>query len=414
VIHAFFKLETASGLVLLAATIAALAWANLGAGYDGVWQWPLTVGAFGLALTKPLILWINDFLMAVFFLLVGLELKREMVSGELSSLRQAVAPAGAALGGMIAPAVVFLLLVADPAERPGWAVPMATDIAFALGCLRALGRRAPLGLLVFLTAVAVVDDLGAIVVIALFYTSDVSLPALAAAAALTLALAILNGAGARRPWLYLLVGLPLWVAVLKSGIHATLAGVIVGLAMPADRAGGVSPTERLEHALHPWVAFGIIPLFALANAGVVLDAGALRALGEPLVIGIAAGLFVGKQIGVFGGTWLVVRTGIARLPDGLTWRHIYGAGLLAGIGFTMALFIASLAFAPDPALFARAKIAIVSGSVLSALAGVVVLAGARPAAPPLESQGRRPSNTARRTEKLSAPRTGDRPLHSGL
>jgi NhaA family Na+:H+ antiporter len=251
--------------------------------------------------------------------------------------------------------------------------------------------------------VAVVDDLGAIVVIALFYTADVSRPALAAAAALTLALAILNGAGARRPWLYLLVGLPLWVAVLKSGIHATLAGVIVGLAMPADRAGGVSPTERLEHALHPWVAFGIIPLFALANAGVVLDAGALRALGEPLVIGIAAGLFVGKQIGVFGGTWLVVRAGIARLPDGLTWRHIYGAGLLAGIGFTMALFIASLAFAPDPALFARAKIAIVSGSVLSALAGVVVLAGARPAAPPLESQGRRPSNTARRTEKLSAP-----------
>ena len=372
----FFRLETASGIVLLGATLVALSWSNLSPTYESVWQLPLTVGLGDVALTKPLILWINDFLMAIFFLLVGLELKREMVSGELRSLRQALVPAGAALGGMIVPALVFVALVSDPAERRGWAVPMATDIAFALGCLRALGTRAPLPLVVFLTGVAVVDDIGAILVIALFYTAQLSVPALLTALALTALLLVLNRAGVRGPLLYVLVGLPLWVAVLKSGIHATLAGVIVGLAVPANDSGGESPALRLEHALHPWVAFLIVPVFALANAGVTVDRASLGSLVEPLPLGIVLGLLVGKQVGVFAGTWLVVRTGAAVLPRELTWRHIYGAALLAGIGFTMALFIASLAFGIESALYAEAKVAILVGSILSALGGVVVLAKA--------------------------------------
>jgi len=384
-LEAFFRLETSSGIVLLAATLVALAWANLSPGYERVWQQPLTVGAGPFALTKPLILWINDFLMAIFFLVVGLELKREMVSGELRSIRQAMVPAGAALGGMVVPALVFLALVSDPLEARGWAVPMATDIAFALGCLRALGRRVPLPLLVFLTGVAVVDDIGAILVIAVFYTAELSFSALAIAGALAVALFALNRAGVRRPVLYALIGLPLWLAVLKSGVHATLAGVIVGLAVPADGRGDTPPAVRLEHALHPWVAFGIVPLFALANAGVTVDATAVRALAERLPLGIAFGLFVGKQFGVLAGTWVVVRTGAAELPRGLGWAHIYGAALLAGIGFTMALFVASLAFGIESPLYAQAKVAILAGSVLSALAGVTVLAGASPRPEPVRN-----------------------------
>lgn len=375
-LEAFFRLETASGIVLLAATLVALAWANLAADYGRIWQQPFTVGFGTVALTKALILWINDFLMAIFFLVVGLELKREMVSGELRSVRQALVPAGAALGGMVVPAVVFVAFVADSPAQRGWAVPMATDIAFALGCLRSLGRRVPLPLLVFLTGVAVVDDIGAIVVIALFYTADLSLAAFGAAGALALVLVGLNRAGVRHPLAYVLVGLPLWVAVLKSGIHATLAGVVVGLMLPADERNGESPALRLEHALHPWVAFGIVPLFALANAGVTVDMAALRTLADPLPLGIVLGLFLGKQVGVFAGTWIVVRSGAATLPQGLRWAHIYGAALLAGIGFTMALFIASLAFGIDSPLYGQAKVAILAGSLVSALAGVAVLAGA--------------------------------------
>ena len=373
--EAFLRVETASSLVLLAATVLAVVWANAGTGYAEMWQRPLTIGLPGFALTKSLLLWISDFLMAIFFLLVGLELKRELVAGELRSVRQAIVPAGAALGGMIVPALVFLVVVDNPAARRGWAVPMATDIAFALGCLRALGSRVPLSLLVFLTAVAVVDDIGAILVIAFFYTADISTTALAAAAGLAVLLGAANRANVRRPIVYLLIGLPLWVAVLKSGIHATIAGVIVGLALPADDpdGDGHSPAATLEHALHPWVAFAIIPLFALANAGVVVDAAALRTIAEPLPLGIMLGLVIGKQAGIFGGTWLVVRSGLGELPAGLGWRHIYGASLLAGIGFTMALFVASLAFGGGSALYEQAKLAIVAGSLISAAAGVAVL-----------------------------------------
>ena len=375
-VEAFFRMETASGILLLLATLGALGWSNAGSGYNELWQQPVKVGIRDFALSKPLILWINDFLMAVFFLVIGLELKREIVAGELSSLRQAMIPAGAALGGMIAPALVFLLFVSDPAERRGWAVPMATDIAFALGCLRALGRRVPLSLMVYLTSVAVVDDIGAIVVIALFYIAELSVTALALATLLTAVLLFLNAVGVRHPLLYVLVGLLIWAAILKSGIHPTLAGVIVGLAFPADRGNGESPAGRLEHLLHPWVAFGIVPLFALANAGVTLDADAVRTLGTPLPVGIALGLVVGKQVGVFGGTWLMVRTGAGRLPPELRWPHVYGAALLAGIGFTMALFIAGLAFGTDTALYAQSKVAILAGSVVSGIAGLACLARA--------------------------------------
>lgn len=383
-VDAFLRLETASGIVLLSATLVALAWANLSPGYGSVWHHPLTVGVGTFALTKPMILWINDFLMAIFFLVIGLELKREMVSGELRSLRQALVPAGAALGGMVVPALVFIAFVSDPLERRGWAVPMATNIAFALGCLRALGRRVPLPLLVFLTGVAVVDDLGAIIVIALFYAAELSVSAVGVAGALTVALVVVNRAGVRHPLVYALIGLPLWVAVLKSGIHATLAGVVVGLAVPADDRDDESPALRMEHALHPWVAFGIVPLFALANAGVTVDRAALRTLADPLPIGIALGLLLGKQVGVFAGAWIVVRSGAAMLPRGLAWPHVYGAALLAGIGFTMALFIASLAFGIDSPMYAQAKVAILAGSVASALIGVVVLArAARPISAPI-------------------------------
>jgi NhaA family Na+:H+ antiporter len=369
----FLRVETASGPVLLAATLVALAWANLGSGYNEVWAWPLTVGWDTFSIAKPVLLWINDFLMAIFFLLVALELKRELVGGQFATPGQALVPAVAALGGMIVPAAIFLLLTADSNARHGWAIPMATDIAFALACLRALGSRVPASLLVFLTAVAVVDDLGAIIVIALFFTAQVNGAALGSAVALTALLLALNYAGVRRPWLFVAVGLPLWVAVLKSGVHTTLAGVIVGLCVPADKRGTASPVETLEHALHPWVALLIVPVFALANAGVVVDAEAVSRIGDPLSLGIVLGLLVGKPVGVAGGTWVIIRSGAARLPPGLTWGHVFGASLLAGIGFTMALFIASLAFPGDPALFDQSRMAIVLASIASAGAGVTVL-----------------------------------------
>lgn len=386
----FLQMESAGGLVLIAATLLALVVANSPAGpaYHALLARPLAVGAGAASLAKPLLLWINDGLMAVFFLLVGMELKRELLEGHLASPRQASLPGFAALGGMLVPALAYAAFNrADPAALRGWAIPAATDIAFALGVLSLLGRRVPIALKALLLSIAIFDDLGAIVVIALFYTAKLSLPALGVAAGLVALLAALNRAGERRPLVYVLVGIPLWVAVLKSGVHATLAGVVVAMFVPmrspARAAGGApgSPLRDLEHALHPWVAFGILPLFAFANAGVpLLGLSAADAL-HPVPLGIAAGLVAGKPLGVLGFAWLAIRLGAAALPAAIGWRHLAGVACLCGIGFTMSLFVASLAFGQgDPAFGGLERLGILAGSLASGVLGIGVLR-ALPAGP---------------------------------
>jgi NhaA family Na+:H+ antiporter len=394
------------------ATVAALVWANspLAGIYEALWGTRITVGTEAVGLSKPLILWINDFLMAIFFLVVGLEIKRELLVGELSSARKAAAPVIAAVGGMVVPAVIYLAFAHEGEASRGWGVPMATDIAFALGCMRLLGERIPSALVVFLTALAIIDDLGAILVIALFYSGDLSVAALVAAALVTGVLVAMNVAGVHRPVWYLLVGIPLWVAILESGIHATIAGVLLGFCVPSrppateddvftearhlldaaeredsdDREAAFealraqldareSTLSKLEHALHPWVAYAIVPLFALANAGVSLAGISPAALGTPVSLGILLGLFIGKQVGVFGATWLAVRAGVAALPTDTGWTGLYGASIVAGIGFTMSLFIAGLAFESGSALHTEAKIAILLASAVSAAVGLFVL-----------------------------------------
>ncbi len=388
----FLRLEAAGGLLLMAATAVALVAANspLAGPYAALLDLPLEFRIGGFAIAKPLLLWINDGLMAVFFFLVGLELKRELIEGHLSSLRRASLPAFAALGGMLAPAALYAALNrGDPVALRGWAIPTATDIAFALGVLSLLGSRVPSALKAFLLSVAIFDDLGAIIVIALFYTDGLSLLSLAVAAVLVLGLAGLNRAGVTRPAAYLLIGVPLWVAVLKSGVHATLAGVVVAMfiplrARPGSPAAAPAPEpllRRLEHALHPWVAFGVLPVFAFANAGVPLAGLSLADALHPVPLGIAGGLFVGKQIGVLAMSGLAVRLGLASRPDGVGWRQLYGTALLCGVGFTMSLFIASLAFEQGgPAYSGAERLGILGGSLLSGLAGYVVLrAGPGPA-----------------------------------
>jgi NhaA family Na+:H+ antiporter len=321
-------------------------------------------------------LWVNDGLMAVFFLLIGLELKREILEGELSDRSQIALPAIGAAGGFIVPVLVFLAFNHDdPMAAQAWAVPAATDIAFALGVVAMLGPRVPSSLRLFLTSLAIFDDLAAIVVIALFYSDDLSLLALGLALGGTLVLILLNRGGVRSIIPYALVGLFIWVAVLKSGVHATLAGVVVGLLIPIERdEGGHSPLDWLEHALHPWVAFGVLPIFAFANAGVPLlglDAGMLFA-GLPL--GIALGLFVGKQLGVFAACWVAVRAGFARLPDGADWQAFYAVCVLSGIGFTMSLFIGGLAFEHGEFNhLAATRVGVLVGSMASALLGAALL-----------------------------------------
>jgi NhaA family Na+:H+ antiporter len=313
--------------------------------------------------------------MAVFFLLVGLEMKRELLEGELSEPAQALLPAIAALGGMVAPAGIFVAFNAhDPVALRGWAIPTATDIAFALGVLSLLGARVPLALKVFLTAVAIFDDLGAIMVIAAFYTDSLSLASLIGAAAATFLLIVLNLAGVTRRAPYVLVGIALWICVLKSGVHATLAGVVLALAIPlrARDAEGHAPLVRLEHLLHPWVAFGIMPIFAFANAGVSLAGLTLATLAGPVPLGIAGGLFVGKQVGVFGAVWLAVKTGLVRPLAGASWSQVYGVALLTGIGFTMSLFIGTLAFS-DAAYAAQTRFGVLGGSLISGIAGYLLL-----------------------------------------
>ncbi|MDE0702726.1 MAG: Na+/H+ antiporter NhaA [Rhodospirillaceae bacterium] len=388
-LSALLKHEAAGGVLLMLAAAAALALDNspLAHLYDALLTIPVVVQIGALALEKPLLLWINDGLMALFFLLVGLEIKRELLEGNLSSWRQAVLPALAALGGMVAPALIYAAVNADdPMALRGWAIPAATDIAFAVGILALLGSRVPAGLKVFLLALAVIDDLGAILIIAVFYTADLSLTSLAIAGACAAVLLALNLAGVTRLLLYILVGVVMWVAVLKSGVHATLAGVIVALFIPL-RTGDASTTPpllRAEHGLHGFVALFVMPVFAFANAGVHLGGISLGDVLSPIPLGIAAGLFFGNQIGIFGLTWAGVRIGVCRLPEGVTWLHVYGASALAGIGFTMSLFIGALAF-DDPAHQAAVRIGVLSGSLLSGLVGYAVLrwlaAGGRVALP---------------------------------
>ena len=375
--QAFFEHQAAGGIVLMTAAALALMLDNspLAWAYDRLLQTPVVVQVGALELDKPLLLWINDGLMAVFFFLVGLEIKREVMEGRLSNARQAGLPVIAALGGMALPALIYVGLNAgDPTALKGWAIPAATDIAFALGVLALLGPRVPVALKVFLLALAIIDDLGAIIIIALFYTSELSPAVLAIAAVGVAALATLNRRGVTRVAPYLLVGLVIWVCVLKSGVHATLAGVVIALFIPlrTDNPEKPSPLTTVEHGLAPWVAFGVMPIFAFGNAGVALHGLALPDLFAGIPLGIAAGLFVGKQLGIVGFVWVGIRLGLARLPDGVTWLQIYGASLLAGIGFTMSLFIGTLAFT-DPEHAAAVRIGVLAGSLMSGLLGYAVL-----------------------------------------
>ncbi len=324
-------------------------------------------------------LWINDGLMAIFFFVVGLEIKREWLDGRLSSWNQRVLPMIAALAGMIVPAVAFLLVTRSRFDlAAGWAIPAATDIAFAIGVLALLGKRAPLSLKLLLTTIAIVDDMGAVAIIALAYTSGISGAALLAAALVFGGMMAMNKLGVRRIWPYLVAAVALWFFVLLSGVHATIAGVVAAFAIPIRVTPGArdavdSPLHRLEHALHPWSAYLIVPLFGFANAGVALGPEGMGALAHRLPLGIAMGLFLGKQIGIFGAIWLCVKMGIAAMPRGATWLQIHGLALLCGIGFTMSLFIGGLAFPTRPELVEEAKIGILAGSLISAICGFLVL-----------------------------------------
>jgi Na+:H+ antiporter, NhaA family len=378
-IREFLRLEAAGGILLMAAAVIALVWANSPASaiYISMLDLPVVIQVGEFKIAKPLLLWVNDGLMAVFFLLIGLEIKREVLEGELSSLSRIALPGIAAAGGMIVPSAIYLLFNAgDSIAVSGWAIPAATDIAFALAVLALLGDRAAPSLKVLLLAVAIMDDLGAIVIIALFYTSNLSFIALALAGLGAVLLVVLNLTGVIRVAAYVLVGVFLWACVLKSGVHATLAGVATGFAIPLrtreETIYGDSPLRHLEHILHPWVVFGILPFFALANAGVPLAGLSLASLFGPVPLGIAAGLFLGKQIGVLGASWVAIRSGVGALPEGASWTQFYGMSLLTGIGFTMSLFIGGLAFA-DERYSAAVRIGVLGGSLLSAVAGYLVI-----------------------------------------
>lgn len=374
----FVALQAASTILLLVATFVALALANspLASGYEHALHLPLSFGLGSFRLEMTLHHFVNDAMMAIFFFVVGMEIKRELVKGELSSPSRAALPAFGALGGMVVPAAIYAALHAGLPTVRGWGIPMATDIAFAVAALGVFGSRVPSGLKVFLLALAIVDDIGAVLVIAVFYSSQISVASLALAAA-GLALCVALGRGGVRSYgVYLLIGTGVWYATYQSGIHATIAGVLLGLITPARPIGdaATSPIDDLEHRLHGWVAFAIMPIFALCNAGVSLDA---SSLGDPgaqrVAMGVALGLLVGKPIGVTLVAWIAVKLRLAELPSGVSWPEIAGAGLLAGIGFTMALFIAALAF-DESVLIAGAKIGILAASALATAAGVALLA----------------------------------------
>jgi len=389
-IREFLKLESAGGILLLVAAALALVFANtpLDHYYAELVRMPVAIRVGPLEIAKPLLLWINDGLMAAFFFLVGLELKREMLEGELSEWRKAVLPAIGAVGGMAVPAILYIAFNAGDAEAlKGWAIPAATDIAFALGILGLLGSRVPTGLKVFLVSLAIFDDIAAILIIAFFYTGDLSVTALAVGGGCLIVLFLLNRRGVVSVVPYLFTGLVMWVAVLKSGVHATLAGVLLALFIPLrDRADpDHSPLRELEHDLHPSVAFVILPLFAFANAGVNFSAMGGSVL-HPVPLGIAAGLFFGKQLGVFAVCWLAIKAGLAKLPEGANWASLYGVALLCGVGFTMSLFIATLAFEEGAAAYLGVdRLGILAGSLLSGVTGYLWLRIALPERPAADS-----------------------------
>ena len=414
----FLKAQTTSGILLLTVTAVALVWANSAwaESYHDLWHLKLKVELAGFSLAESLHWWINDALMAAFFFLVGLEIKREILVGELSSHDKAALPLAAAIGGMIVPAALFSVFTFAGDGLRGWGIPMATDIAFAIGVLALLGDRVPLSAKVFLTALAIVDDIGASMVIALFYTDDLSWWSLAVAGCFFLVMLIANRAGVRSPLAFFLLGLGVWFGFLKSGVHPTLSGIIGAMAIPArarinagqflrqsrgsieefEQAGRAedndlpnpqrgalhsletavhhaeSPLQRLEHIMHPWVLFVIMPLFALANAGVSLSGDLASALTDPVALGIIVGLVLGKPIGIVGFSWLAVRVGAATLPSGISWRWITGLACLAGIGFTMSLFIAGLAFV-DEAQLKTAKLAVLAASLVAGACGWLTL-----------------------------------------
>ncbi|QSD36123.1 Na+/H+ antiporter NhaA [Pectobacterium brasiliense] len=378
-IRRFIGLDAAAGVMLMMTTVLAIAFANwsmTAAGYQQFLMMPVEMRFGALEINKNLLLWINDGLMAIFFLLIGLEVKRELVEGTLASRQQAMLPLAAAVGGMMFPALLFLLFNGnDEATRAGWAIPAATDIAFAIGVLTLLGKRVPAGLKVFLLALAIIDDLGAILIIALFYTQQIFWPALGGAVLAIAALAYMNRQQVGKTSAYLLVGIVLWVCILKCGVHATLAGVIVGFFIPLRTSNGEpSPATTLEHGLQTWVAFLIIPLFAFANAGIVLQGIVLEKLFSPLSLGIAAGLLIGKPLGITLFSWLTIRLGYARLPAGVHFSQIVAVSVLCGIGFTMSIFITLLAFSGgDAELITYAKLGILLASGLAALLGYLAL-----------------------------------------
>jgi Na+:H+ antiporter, NhaA family len=411
--------QASGGILLLLCTVVALAWANSAwrESYTSLWHTPVGVTFGSFVLQHDLHFWVNDALMAVFFFVVGLEIKRELLAGELASPRQAALPILAALGGVIVPAGIYMALNAGGAGMPGWGIPMATDIAFAIGVLALLGDRVPLGLKVFLTALAIVDDLAAVLVISIFYTSQLHLEALLAAATCLALLFAVNRLGMRSPIPYAVLGVVLWFAVLQSGVHATIAGVMLAFTVPSavaidcdaflaqgrealhmfEQSSGShksvlndenqqialetledaseriqSPLLRMEQSLHPWVTFAIMPIFALANAGVALPSDVLGSLGHPITLGVIAGLLFGKPLGIFVASWLAVRARVASLPAGVTWTHIHGAGWLGGIGFTMSIFVAGLAF-PGDQFLSLAKIGVLTASLLAGIVGSLLL-----------------------------------------
>jgi NhaA family Na+:H+ antiporter len=375
----FIDVEALSGIVLLAATIAALVWANVDRhSYVEVWDHhlDLSFGPFDLDMSRAH--WVTDGLMTAFFFVVGLEIKREVVRGELRDPRTASLPVVAAIGGMILPALIFVAVNASEPTAKGWAIPMATDIAFAVGVLAILGHRVPRTLKLFLLTLAIVDDIGAILVIALFYSSGITPGWLAAAAGVVVAILVMQRLGVGAPVAYVIPAFALWLFVDQSGVHATIAGVVLGLLTPARPFGGKQVIEGLEHAAHPWSNFLVVPLFALANAGIAIDADMLRhAIESPVTIGVVLGLVVGKPLGITTATALGVRMRLGRLPDGVSWRHILGAGAVAGIGFTVAIFVDDLSFRGRN--FDDGVLGILVGSLVSGILGAAILGSARAA-----------------------------------
>lgn len=373
----FFKNESSSGLVLLFCAITAIiiANSNFSSMYNNIIHTYIAIGYKDFSLSMSILHWINDGLMAIFFLVVGMEIKREIVFGELKSFKKTILPVSAAIGGMIVPAIIYVLFNYNQPTIIGWGIPMATDIAFALGILSLVGKKAPKGIIIFLTALAIVDDLGAIIVIAIFYTSEISWIALILGLIIFLAIILANKFNIKNKWFYIVFGIMLWICFLKSGVHATIAGVLLGMGLPIGKNMEEFRTSilyRFEHFLTPLSSFIIMPIFALANSGITIDINSLStAIVSPVSLGIIFGLFIGKQIGIFGASYILVKLKLAKLPSKVTKRHLYGASVLGGIGFTMSLFVSSLSFTEE-SILSMAKISIIIASILSATFGAVI------------------------------------------